>query len=167
MKGMAMNSIQAHMLLRETRLTYRDGTTSDHWARVLETFALFAGVSRRRLRRLARSASIDSFSAGEIVLAHDEPNEWLYVILGGTAKEHDQSGTLILGIGDAFGPDVFRPGLSASGLVVAAEELHLMRLPRQALRLHGYQGAARNFAGLHAARGGFRALRARTGACST
>jgi signal-transduction protein with cAMP-binding, CBS, and nucleotidyltransferase domain len=162
-----MNSIQAQMLLRETRLTYRDGTTSDDWARVLETFALFAGVSRRRLRRLARSASIDSFSAGEIVLAHDEPNEWLYVILGGTAKHHGQSGTLILGVGDAFGPDVFRPGLSASGLVVAAEELHLMGLPLQALRLHGYQGAASNFASLRAARARFRALRARTGACST
>jgi signal-transduction protein with cAMP-binding, CBS, and nucleotidyltransferase domain len=167
MKGMAMNSIQAHMLLRETRLTYRHGTTSDDWARLLETFALFAGVSRRRLRRLARSASIDSFSAGEIVLAHDEPSEWLYVILGGTAKQHGRSGTRTLGIGDAFGPDVFRRGLSAPGLVVAAEELHLMGLPRQALQLHAYQGAAPDFTGLRAARARFRALRARTGACST
>jgi len=167
MKGMTMNSIQAQMLLRETRLTYRDGTTSDDWARVLETFALFAGVSRRRLRRLARSASIDSFSTGEIVLAHDEPNEWLYVILGGTAKQHGQSGTLILGIGDAFGPDVFRPGLSGSGLVVAAEELHLMGLPRQALRLHTHQGAAPNLAGLHGGRARLRVRRTQTGACST
>ena len=101
-----MNSIQAQMLLREPRLTHRDGTTSGDWARVLETFALFAGVSRRRLRRLARSASIETFSAGEIVFARDQPSEWLYVILGGTAKPHGQSGTPSLGVGDAFVPDV-------------------------------------------------------------
>jgi signal-transduction protein with cAMP-binding, CBS, and nucleotidyltransferase domain len=167
MKETVMNLIQAQMLLREPRLTYGEGATSDDWARVLETFDLFAGVSRRRLRRLARSASIDSFSAGEIVLAHDEPNEWLYVILGGTAKHYGESGTRRLGIGDAFGLDVSRPGLSASRLVVAAEELHLMTLPRQALRLHAHLGAAPNLASLRAARARFRAPRAQTGACST
>ena len=70
MKGMAMNPIHAQMLLmRKPGLTYQDGANSDDWARVLGTFVLFAGVSRRRLRRLIRSASIDSFSAGEIVFA--------------------------------------------------------------------------------------------------
>jgi CRP-like cAMP-binding protein len=167
MKGMAMNPIHAQMLLRETRLTYRDGTSSDDWARVLETFALFAGISRRRVRRLARSASISSFSAGEIVFAHDDPNDSLYVILGGTAKSHGRCEASSLGIGDAFGLDVSLSGISASGLVVAAEELHLMRLPRRALRLHAHKGAAPNFAGLRAARARFRELRAQTGACST
>jgi signal-transduction protein with cAMP-binding, CBS, and nucleotidyltransferase domain len=162
-----MNPIHAQMVLREPGLTYRDGANSDDWAQLLGTFALFAGVSRRRLRRLARSASIDSFLVGEIVFAHDQPNEWLYVILSGTAKPHGQSETLSLGVGDAFGPDVSCPELSASGLVVAAEELHLMRLPRQALRLHAHQGAAPNFASLRAARARFRALRGQNGAYST
>ena len=162
-----MNPIHAQMLLRKPGLTFQDGANSDDWARVLGRFVLFAGVSRRRLRRLVRSASINSFSAGEIVFAHDDPNDSLYVILGGTAKPHGQSGSSSLGIGDAFGQDGSLPGLNASRLVVAAEELHLMRLPRQALRLHAHQEAAPSFASLRAARARFRALRAQTGACST
>ena len=64
-------------------------------------------------------------------------------------------------------PDVSRPGLSASRLVVAADELHLMRLTRQALRLHARQVAAPNIASLRAAPARFRPLRAQTAASST
>ena len=122
-----MNPIHAQMLLRKPGSTFQDGTKSGDWAR-------YWG------RSLCSPGSADDVCGGSYVPHHrhvlrgrdrfraDQPSEWLYVILGGTAKPHGQSRTPSLGIGDAFVPDVSLPGLSASRLVVAVEELHLMRL---------------------------------------
>jgi signal-transduction protein with cAMP-binding, CBS, and nucleotidyltransferase domain len=87
------------------------------WADVLATLPLFAGVARRRLRKLARSAALAEFARGETVLLPGDRDDALYVILGGEARA--TSARRILRAGDTF----------AASRVVATTDLHVMLLP--------------------------------------
>jgi len=110
--------------------------SAGEWATVLATFPLFAGVSRRRLRRLVRKATFVEFAAGDRVVTGEERSDRLYVILGGAAKALRGPTARTLSVGDYFGEMALFGGAPRSAIVVATEELHVMRLPRQsALRL--------------------------------
>ena len=73
------------------------------WARVLSTFPLFADVGRRRLRKLVRTATFAEFVPGEAVVARDQRDGSLYVVLEGRAKAIGGPARRSMCIGDYFG----------------------------------------------------------------
>jgi len=106
------------------------------WANVLATFPLFSGVSRRRLRKLVRKATFVEFAAGDRVVTGEKRSDSLYVILSGAAQALGKPAAQTLHVGEYFGEIALFGEAPRSATVVATEELHVMRLPRQsALRL--------------------------------
>jgi CRP/FNR family transcriptional regulator, cyclic AMP receptor protein len=103
------------------------------WARVLATFPLFAGLSRRQLRRLARQATFAEFAPGDIVMSNPESTDWLNVILSGSAKVLGKPAARRLRTGDYFGELGLLENAPRSATVVAVQELHVMRLPRHSV----------------------------------
>jgi len=106
-------------------------STAD-WAKVLETFPLFSGISKRRLRKLVRKATFAEFAAGDTINAGENDSDSLYLILGGAATARDPAARA-LSVGDHFGEPALSEGTSRSTTVVATQELHVMRLQRQSV----------------------------------
>jgi CRP-like cAMP-binding protein len=102
------------------------------WAEVLGGFPLFAGIAKRRLRGLARQATLAEYSPGDIVIQKGEPGDSLYVILGGSAKARGKPAARTLRTGDYFGELGLLDSVPRSATVVATGELHVMKLPRRA-----------------------------------
>ena len=109
-----------------------DRPSTADWARVLETFPLFSGISKRRLRKVVRKATFAEFAAGETINAGGSDSDSLYLILGGAATARDP-GARALSVGDYFGEAALNEGTSLSTTVVATQELHVMRLQRQSV----------------------------------
>jgi CRP-like cAMP-binding protein len=109
-----------------------DRTEPADWAGVLAGFPLFSGIPRRRLRALARHATFTEYGPGDVVVQKDEPGDSLYVILGGTAQVRGKPAARRLRTGDYFGELGLLQGAPRSATVVAAGELHVMKLPRDA-----------------------------------
>ena len=118
-----MNALEAIALLQPQTLTPSwDRPSARDWARVLAAFPLFSGVSKRRLRKLVGKATFAEFAAGNTIRSNREGADSLYVILGGSAKAVGASGARGLGVGDSLGE-----------LVVATQELHVMKLPKRSV----------------------------------
>jgi CRP/FNR family transcriptional regulator, cyclic AMP receptor protein len=132
-----MNALEAMTLSQQRWLMqYWDHASPDDWASVLETFSLFSGISRRRLRRLVRHATLAEFVRGDTIVSRNAPADFLYVILSGAAQSREKSVARTLRTGDYFGEVGVLDGGPGSATVVATEELHVIRLPRRAfLRL--------------------------------
>ena len=131
-----MTGLEAVALMqsRGLMLSWERPSTGD-WAKVLESFPLFSGVSKRRLRKLVRKATFAEFAAGDTVNSPGRNGDSLYVILGGAATARGR-GARALGVGDYFDEAALHEGTSHSTRVVATQELQVMRLQRQsALRL--------------------------------
>ena len=97
-----------------------DRPSTRDWAKVLETFPLFSGMSKRRLRKLVRKAT------------RGRNSDSLYLILGGAATARDP-GAQVLSVGDYFGDAALNGRTPRSTTVVARQELHVMRLQRQSV----------------------------------
>jgi CRP-like cAMP-binding protein len=121
----------ALMQARDAMRSWERPSAAD-WAKVLATFPLFARVSKRRLRKLAEKARFEEFAAGETIASRAGSADALYVILGGAATTLEP-GARALGIGDCFGELALIGGTSHSTTVVATQELHVMRVPRQSV----------------------------------
>jgi CRP-like cAMP-binding protein len=104
--------------------------TERDWAEVLAGFPLFAGIGKRRLRRIAQAAEFAEFAPGASVISTGEPADSFYVILSGEAKAVRKPAARTLGPGDYFGEMGLLAGERRSATVVATDELHVMRLPR-------------------------------------
>ena len=111
-------------------LDYRDRATPSDWARILSTFPLFKGTAKRRLRELARRATFAEYGPREVVVQRDGRGDSLFVILSGSAKVPGRPAARTLGTGDYFGELGVLEGVPRSATVVAAGELHVMRIPR-------------------------------------
>ena len=111
-------------------LRYEDRASDGEWAEVLATFPLFAGVGRRQLRKLVRNASFAELARGERVVSNAAGTDSLYVILGGEAKVLLPTPRSIR-TGDYFGELGVLGGRPRPLHVVATQELHVMKLPRQ------------------------------------
>ena len=97
------------------------------WANVLAGFPLFAGIGKRRLRKLTRDATFAEFAAGEMMVLAGDRGTSLYVILGGEVRARSRHAVRALRTGDHF------DGLET---VVATSLVHVMRLrSRAVLRL--------------------------------
>jgi signal-transduction protein with cAMP-binding, CBS, and nucleotidyltransferase domain len=124
-----------------------DRPSTRDWAKVLETFPLFSGMSKRRLRKLVRKATFAEFVAGDTINSRGTNSDSLYLILGGAATARDP-GAQVLSVGDYFGDAALNGRTPRSTTVVARQELHVMRLQRQSLLRLGFarlapQGRAR------------------------
>jgi CRP/FNR family cyclic AMP-dependent transcriptional regulator len=106
------------------------------WAKVLAVFPLFAGVSKRQLRKLVRQATVVEFAPGDIAMSNPESSDWLHVILSGSAKVLGKPAARSLRTGDYYGELALLENAPRSATVVATDELHVIKLPRDAfLRL--------------------------------
>lgn len=105
--------------------------TDRDWAEVLSELPLFSRVGKRRLRKIARQAQFAEFARGDTVIAVGAPADAFYVILGGEAKVFGKPAARTLSTGDYFGEMALLDGGSRSATVVATDELHVMKLPRQ------------------------------------
>jgi CRP/FNR family cyclic AMP-dependent transcriptional regulator len=110
-----------------------DRPTDGDWAEVLAGIPLFTGVPKRHLRALARSAKTAEYGRGDIVIVTGERDDGLYVILSGRAKVIGRSTTRLLAQGDYFGELAMIDGEPRSATVVAARDLHVMRVSQRAL----------------------------------
>ena len=109
-------------------LRYEDRATDRDWADVLTKFPLFAGVGKRQLRKLVRTADFAELARGEHLVSNGAGSDSLYVVLGGAAKVLHPAPRSIA-TGDYFGELGVLGGQSRSFHVIATQELHLMKLP--------------------------------------
>jgi CRP/FNR family cyclic AMP-dependent transcriptional regulator len=105
--------------------------TERDWAEVLAEFPLFSRLGKRPLRKLVRQARFAEFAPGQTVVSKGAPADSFFVILSGEAKVRRKPTARALGTGDYFGELALLDGGPRSASVVATEELHVMRLPRQ------------------------------------
>jgi CRP-like cAMP-binding protein len=110
---------------------YWDQPSTDDWAKVLATFSLFSGISKRRLRKLVRHATIAEFVPGDTVVAMNDAADSLYLILSGSARASGKPAARTLRTGDYFGELGLLEAAPASATVIATSELHVMKLPPQ------------------------------------
>jgi len=106
-------------------------TSSSDWADVLASFPLFSGIAKRRLRSLVEESTVAEYAPGGVVVDKGDPGNALYVILSGSARVRGRPASRTLRTGDYFGELGAVDGSPRSAAVVAREELHVMRLPRQ------------------------------------
>jgi CRP-like cAMP-binding protein len=99
------------------------------WVDVLATFPIFSGVRKRQLRELVRAARFEEFAPGETVIAKGETADSMFVIISGSAKVLGRTPGRPLRTGDAFGELALLDGGPRTRTVVAARELHVMRIP--------------------------------------
>jgi CRP/FNR family transcriptional regulator, cyclic AMP receptor protein len=124
------------LTLLPVRLELRDYARPADWADILATFPVFAGISKRRLRELAKDATFEEHGRGDFVIQRGSRGDSLFVILSGSATALGKRAAETLRTGDYFGEMGALEGAPRSATIVAAGELHVMRLPRAAfLRL--------------------------------
>jgi CRP-like cAMP-binding protein len=117
------------------------------WADVLAGLPLFDGIGKRDLRKIAREAEFAEFSPGDTVVATGAPADYFYVILGGDAKAAAKPAGRGLSTGDYFGEMGLLDSQPRSASVIAASDLHVMRLPRRTFDdvIRRHPGVARRF----------------------
>lgn len=108
-----------------------DKPTVRDWVEVLERLPLFADVSKRHLRNIAKLAQVREFDAGDVVVQTGEPADGFYLVLGGRAKVVGRPRSRTLQTGDYFGEMALLDGGPRTATVTAAGELQTMRLPRK------------------------------------
>lgn len=94
---------------------------------------LFAGLSRRHLRRLAEHADVTSFREREFVVKEGQPGGTFYVIFQGEAKVVRKSRTIAkLAPGDFFGEISLLDGGPRTADVVAVTPVTAIRVFKKA-----------------------------------
>ena len=107
--------------------------TAKDWANVLASLPLFAGLTKRQLRRVAELARISEFRKGDFVIQAGERGDAVYVILSGRARVMGRPRARLLRAGDYFGEMALIDGQPRSATITAADDdLQTMKLPRQA-----------------------------------
>ena len=109
-----------------------DRPTAGDWAKALATIPLFTGVSKRRLRKIARNGTLAEFAPGETIIFAGDANDMLYIILSGRAKTTSR-GNRLLRVGDYFGELALLDGRPDSATVVATNYVEVMKLPSRSV----------------------------------
>jgi CRP-like cAMP-binding protein len=107
--------------------------TAKDWANVLASLPPFSGLTKRRLRRIAKLARIREFRRGDLVVQAGEEGNAVHVILGGRARVLGTRRARLLRAGDYFGEMALVDGRPRSATITAADDdLQTLELPRQA-----------------------------------
>ena len=94
---------------------------------------LFAGLSRRHLRRMAEHADVTSFRDRGFIVKQDQPGGTFYVVLEGEAKVLRNGRTIgTLGPGDFFGEISLLDGGPRTADVVATTPVTAIRIFKKA-----------------------------------
>ena len=105
--------------------------TAKDWVDALAGCALFSGLSKRHLRKIAGLAKVVEFSPGEIVAQYGEPGDAFYLVLGGRAKVLGQRrARSSLGPGAFFGEVALLDGGPRSATVTAGTRLVALKITR-------------------------------------
>jgi CRP-like cAMP-binding protein len=100
---------------------------------MLSAVPLFAGLSRRHLRRLAEHADVTSFREGETIVREGQAGGTFYVVVEGEASVRRHGRTIgTLGPGEFFGEISLLDGGPRTADVVAATPLVAIRIFKQA-----------------------------------
>ena len=110
--------------------TFETQASDRDWADVLAGVPLFAGVGKRKLRKVAQDAHFAEYAPGDTVVLTGAPADSFFVILSGEANVVGKPGARPLATGDYFGELALLGDGTRSATVTAASELHVMRLPR-------------------------------------
>ncbi len=117
--------------------TWREDPTK-MLADVLSGVPLFAGLSKRHLRGIAKAAETVRFSAGRIIVQEGSPGNTFFVILMGRAKvTRGGAGPVTLaelGQGDFFGELALLDSGPRSATVTALTQVETLRLSQKAFR---------------------------------
>lgn len=101
------------------------------WLAVLAQVALFDGLSKRQLRRVAKLARMRRFADGSVLIRAGDAGRSFYVLLDGTAKVVPPSGrSRRIGVGDYFGEMALLDGAPRSADVVAQGEVLALTIDR-------------------------------------
>ncbi len=101
-------------------------------ADLLGDVPLFAGVSTRHLRKIARLAIVSRFDAKAPIVSSGDPGEAFYVILNGRATVRRRGRAKVeLGPGAYFGEMALLDGAPRSATVVAETETVCLMLARR------------------------------------
>ena len=107
--------------------------TAKDWANVLSSLPLFSGLTKRRLRRIAKLAKVSEFRRGDVVIQAGEAGDAVHVIVSGHARVLGRRRARLLRAGDYFGEIALIDGRPRSATITAADDdLQTMKLPRQA-----------------------------------
>jgi CRP/FNR family transcriptional regulator, cyclic AMP receptor protein len=102
------------------------------WVTVLETVPLFAGLSKRHLRRVARMAVRMDIPQHTVVVSPERESDSFFVILDGDAEVATPSGARIrLGPGRFFGEMALLDSSPRTATVAAATEMQVMRISQR------------------------------------
>lgn len=102
------------------------------WADVLQDVPLFAGVSKRHIRKIASLTREARFRPATVIVREGRPGRDFYVILDGNAsvvRPHGLPG-IRLGPGSYFGELALIDGGARTASVVADTDVHCLRLSR-------------------------------------
>jgi CRP/FNR family transcriptional regulator, cyclic AMP receptor protein len=104
--------------------------------KALTSFPLFAELSERRLRKLARHATRAALAPGETIISDVDYGSHLYVILSGAVETVSRPAARTLRAGDYFGELSLIDGRPRLATVVALTDVELLKLPsRSVLKL--------------------------------
>jgi CRP-like cAMP-binding protein len=103
------------------------------WLPVLAEVALFRGLSRRHLRRIAELGRTRRFAAGTSIVRSGDAGSAFYVLLDGTARVVTATGRpRRLRAGDYFGEMALLDESPRSAAVLAQDEVLTMTISRSA-----------------------------------
>ena len=115
----------------EAMLSGPSGRAAHDWLVTLEEVPLFAGLSKRHLRRVAKLAHVRRFAAGSPLVRAGEAGRSFFVLLDGTAKVVRRGGRpRRLGMGDYFGEMALLDGAPRSADVVAESDVLALTVDR-------------------------------------
>jgi CRP-like cAMP-binding protein len=101
------------------------------WATVLGEVPLFARLSKRHLRRVARLAKCARFAPGQRIVLEGSSCEAFYVLLEGEAEVLPPGHEPVpLGAGEFFGELGLLDGGQRTATVAASSEVVAMKIPR-------------------------------------
>jgi CRP-like cAMP-binding protein len=102
------------------------------WGPVLQELPLFAGVSKRHVRKIAALATEARFPAGSRIVRQGGPGDAFFVILDGDAAVVRSRGlpSIALAPGDSFGEMALLDGGERVATVTAITDVELLMLHR-------------------------------------
>ena len=104
---------------------------SSAWLPVLEAVPLFAGLSRKDLRRVAALARTKDYPAGAVVVRAGDAGDSFHVVLEGSARVETSGRRAVrIRVGDFFGEMSLLDGAPRSADVTATSELVTMSIGR-------------------------------------